>query len=93
MSRALSRRGMQSALFFGLCLVAWETIVRLAGVREFLFPAPTTVMQEIAAYPGFYLRHGAYTLYTTMAGFIMAVRSGACRGAYFPGYSNSLRNA
>lgn len=28
-----------------------------------------------------------------MAGFIAAVRSGACRGAYFPGYSNSLRSA
>lgn len=54
-------------------LVIWEIGVRLAGVREFILPAPASVFTELASYPAFFARNSAYTITTTLFGFFLAV--------------------
>jgi NitT/TauT family transport system permease protein len=76
MSKLFSSRFAQSAGFLIACVVVWEAIVRLAGVREFLFPAPTSIIQELVEYPGFFAKNALYTLLVTAIGFGIALSLG-----------------
>jgi NitT/TauT family transport system permease protein len=76
MSKLLSSGVVQGAGFLVGCVVFWEVVVRVLGVREFLFPAPTTVIAEIASYPKFFLTNALYTLMVTALGFAIALSLG-----------------
>lgn len=76
MSKITSHGSFQAIVFSLLCLLLWEAIIQLGGVREFLFPAPSTILQEIYEYPTFFLKNGFYTLLTTLTGFCIAVALG-----------------
>jgi NitT/TauT family transport system permease protein len=76
MSKVASSGFAQGAGFIIACVLLWEAIVRLAGVREFLFPAPSTIIIEIVNYSGFFVANALYTLLVTMFGFAIAVSLG-----------------
>ncbi|MGE4370743.1 MAG: ABC transporter permease [Burkholderiaceae bacterium] len=54
-------------------LLLWEAGVRLAGVREFLLPAPSVIVLEFFQSPAYLLWQSWDTLLTTLAGFALAV--------------------
>jgi NitT/TauT family transport system permease protein len=70
------RGGGSVAAVLVVLIVLWEVVVRLTGVRSFILPAPSAVIAEIAAYPGFFLTSSGYTVMTTLAGFGLAVALG-----------------
>jgi NitT/TauT family transport system permease protein len=53
-------------------LVVWEVLVRVLHVRPVTLPPPSVVMSELLGEWRFYLDHAAYTLLTTLAGFVLA---------------------
>jgi NitT/TauT family transport system permease protein len=76
MSRIASNEVFQAIGFLLACLLVWEAVVHLAGVREFLLPPPSTIVREIVSYPMFYVQNGFYTLFTALVGFAIAVVAG-----------------
>jgi NitT/TauT family transport system permease protein len=90
--RKLASSGLvQGAGFLVACVLLWEAIVRLAGVREFLFPAPSTILMEILNYPGFFARNALYTLLVTLVGFAIALSVGVTLAVSIV-YSRLLEN-
>ncbi|WP_459615630.1 ABC transporter permease [Bordetella sp. 2513F-2] len=80
MKEALRRRllhGLAGAASILVFLLAWEAIVRGFQVRAIMLPAPSQVLLELAAEWRWYLGQAAYTLMTTVAGFLIAVLGGA----------------
>jgi NitT/TauT family transport system permease protein len=63
-------------MVLAVMLVVWEIAVRLLGARTFILPAPTVILNELAAYPNFYLKHSLYTLGITGLGFLIAAVGG-----------------
>ncbi len=63
----------------GLFLV-WEASCRFLRIDPFILPAPTEVFGAIVQYWRPILRHSAVTLWTTMAGFAIAVAFGVALG-------------
>lgn len=59
---------------------AWEATCRLLEVDPFILPAPSEVFGALVQYWRPVLRHSAVTLWTTMAGFGMAVAFGIALG-------------
>jgi len=53
-------------------LVLWELIVRALEVPAILVPAPTQVLSELAAFPAWFALQTLYTLWITIAGFVLA---------------------
>ncbi|QHI99680.1 ABC transporter permease subunit [Xylophilus rhododendri] len=53
-------------------LALWEVLVRALHVKPILLPPPTAVIAELAGEWAWYLDHAAYTLMTTLAGFVLA---------------------
>jgi NitT/TauT family transport system permease protein len=54
----------------------WEGAVWAFGIRSFLLPAPSVVVADILDSPVFFGEQSLYTLYVTMAGFVIALVSG-----------------
>lgn len=57
-------------------LIVWEIAVRLFAVRQFILPAPSAMLLELASYPLFFLKNTSYTVMTTLVGFFLAVSLG-----------------
>jgi NitT/TauT family transport system permease protein len=57
-------------------LFLWEIAVRVFSVRQFILPAPSAMLVELASYPSFFVRNTAYTVMTTLIGFFLAVTLG-----------------
>jgi NitT/TauT family transport system permease protein len=76
MSKLSSSGFVQGAGFMIALVVFWEVVIRVLGVREFLFPAPTTIIGEIANYPTFFFTNALYTLMVTAIGFAAALSLG-----------------
>lgn len=68
-----TERSRQALLTLAVLLVAWEACVRLLGIRDFLLPAPSKIIGQFLAQPGYLLRETLDTLLTTMYGFVLAV--------------------
>jgi NitT/TauT family transport system permease protein len=66
----------QALATLGALLLLWELAVRLVGIREFLLPAPSKVVAQFAAQPGYLLAQSLDTLRTTMLGFALALLLG-----------------
>ncbi len=75
MKSMLGRLGMVGAGLISLVvvLVVWEVLCRVLQVREIMLPLPTQIFAELASEPAWYLQHSLYTLWTTVAGFLLAV--------------------
>jgi NitT/TauT family transport system permease protein len=54
-------------------LVVWEIAVRAFSVQTFVLPAPSDIFAEFALAPAYLARNALYTLYSTVAGFALAV--------------------
>ncbi|MBX9588580.1 MAG: ABC transporter permease [Hyphomonadaceae bacterium] len=66
---------------FTLAIFAvWEIACRLFGVDPFILPPPSAAFAAMAQYWGPLMRHSAVTLWTTMAGFALAVAFGVALG-------------
>ena len=67
-------------LFTAGLFVAWELACRLFKVDPFILPAPSQIALAVGQYWRPLLRHSAVTLWTTMAGFALAVGFGVVLG-------------
>lgn len=54
-------------------LVVWEGAVRIFHVTPFVLPAPTAILNEFLLAPDYLASNSLYTLYSTLAGFTLAV--------------------
>jgi NitT/TauT family transport system permease protein len=73
-SRAEAGQGILATLgvLAGLLLL-WEVAVRVLAPPPILLPAPSAIAVELADAPRYFLRHAAFTLWTTLAGFALSV--------------------
>lgn len=69
---ALYEAGSVVLLILGMLLV-WEIAVAIFRPPSILLPAPSLIWREFAAAPAYFLRQSVFTLYTTLAGFGLAV--------------------
>lgn len=60
--------------------VLWELICRVGKIDPFILPAPSQVFLAIGQFWRPLLRHSGVTLWTTMAGFALAVAFGVALG-------------
>jgi NitT/TauT family transport system permease protein len=60
--------------------VLWEAVCRVFKVDQFILPAPSATFLAMAQYRQALLRHSVVTLWTTMAGFGLAVVFGIILG-------------
>jgi NitT/TauT family transport system permease protein len=60
--------GMLAAIF-----ITWEGLIHILEVRLFLLPPPSKIFVEFFNYPAFFLTETLYTLWTTFAGFMIAL--------------------
>jgi len=63
-------------VLFTVIVLACEAAVTLFGVRAFILPAPSAVLQDIVANWRYFLEQAGYTLGATLAGFAIAVALG-----------------
>ncbi len=71
-----ARRWLLGTLSMALFLIAWEALVHLLEIKPITLPPPTAVLAELWGEWHFYLGHAAYTLLTTLAGFVLAALAG-----------------
>jgi len=68
-----TERGRQAALTIFVLLVVWEIAVRTLGIRDFMLPPPSKIVQQFLASPGYLLLQMFDTFLTTIIGFALAV--------------------
>lgn len=75
MKAYMGRMGMVGSGLISLVvvLVVWEVLCRVLEVRAIMLPLPSQIFAELASEPAWYLSHTLYTLWTTVAGFVLAV--------------------
>ena len=73
-------------------LVFWEAACRLFGIKPFILPAPTMIIESLWKWHSVIATHAAQTLYTTVVGFVLAVVGGLALGVAV-GYSRYLYKA
>ena len=61
-------------------LLLWELICRAFHVSDFIFPAPSAILQSLGQYAGPIAGHALQTFWTTMAGFAIGVGVGVVIG-------------
>ncbi len=67
----------------------WEVVCRVFQVDTFILPAPSVIFEAMVQYRGPLLRHSLVTLWTTAAGFAMAVAFGVLLGIVI-GWSRTI---
>lgn len=65
----------------GLFLL-WEAAVRLLGVPHYILPAPTRIAEAAAEFAPGLVRNSLQTLWTTLAGFALAIGFGLALGLF-----------
>lgn len=70
--RSLHEAGTVVGLFVGV-VVLWEGAVWLFKPAPLILPAPSAIWDEFLLAPVYFLRMALFTLYTTLAGFALAV--------------------
>ena len=60
-------------LVLGGVVGLWQAVVVAFRIPPFLLPSPVVVVQEFLASPDFYLSNTAFTLMTTVSGFVFAL--------------------
>lgn len=76
--KAMNQLGTAAAGLSSLLVVfvAWEILGRVLEVRPIMLPLPSSIFVELWADLPWYGMHSLYTLWTTVAGFILAVLGG-----------------
>ena len=69
-----------SWLFTLVLFAIWELICRAFKVSPIILPAPSDIMGAFIRYSGPILRNSLITLWTTLAGFLIAVGFGLLLG-------------
>lgn len=64
------------AVFYAATLLAWEALIRLLHVPEWLVPAPSNIIEVIAEKNSVMLFHTLATLQETVLGFALALGAG-----------------
>ena len=57
------------AVALALLAIGWELWTRIADVKVYIVPPPSTVLERLFSDIGFFARHGWITLWEAMAGF------------------------
>jgi NitT/TauT family transport system permease protein len=83
--------GLPALVILGL-FVIWEAAVVLFNIPRFILPAPSAVWESLIRWQDAILRHAGQTLYTTLAGFLLAVVLGLMLG-WLVGYSSIVYKA
>ncbi len=78
MNKTLER--LSPWLFTLALFVLWEAVCRIFHVDQFILPAPSAIFAAMAQYRWPLTRHSFVTLWTTMAGFAVAVAFGIVLG-------------
>jgi NitT/TauT family transport system permease protein len=78
MNRMLER--LSPWLFTIALFVVWEAVCRIFHVDQFILPAPSAIFAAVWQYRWPLTRHSFVTLWTTMAGFAIAVIFGIVLG-------------
>ena len=78
MNKTLER--LSPWLFTLALFVLWEAVCRIFHVDQFILPAPSAIFAAMAQYRWPLTRHSFVTLWTTMAGFAIAVAFGIVLG-------------
>lgn len=73
---ARTERSRQAMFTLLVLLVIWEACVRTLGIRDFLLPAPSKIIAQFFAQPGYLLLESLDTLRTTLYGFALALLLG-----------------
>jgi NitT/TauT family transport system permease protein len=68
-----SERGRDMLLLGIAALVLWEIAARGLRIREFILPPPSGIFADFLQAPRYFLSETAFTLLTTMAGFLLAL--------------------
>lgn len=73
-----------TAVLFLVSLAVWEFVVRVLGVPNYILPPPSEVVEALwrGMVDGLYLKHLAYTLTETIAGFIIGTLIGLTLGGF-----------
>ncbi len=77
-----------------LLLIAWESWVVLNRFNPIVMPTPTAVLNDLATYPGVYLRNVGSTLLVAAFGLVvgMLVGTGLAVAAWFSAIAAGLLN-
>ena len=70
------RRGEEAAYIVATMIATlafWEVAVRVFEIQSFVLPAPSAIFKEFALAPRYLAINALYTLYSTLAGFALAV--------------------
>jgi NitT/TauT family transport system permease protein len=78
MNRTLER--LSPWLFTLALFLVWEAVCRIFKVDQFILPAPSAIFAAIWQFRWPLMRHSFVTLWTTMAGFAVAVLFGIALG-------------
>ena len=84
-----TRRNIGMTLgLFAASILLWEVLVRVTGVPDYIFPAPSEVFKALwrGLSSGLYLRHGGVTLTETLLGFVIGTSLGLMLGALIATY-------
>ena len=79
MSGSLMEKAAPIVFTLGL-LILWEAICRLFAINPIILPAPSAIAEAAATYWKPLLRHSGATMWTTVAGFAIAVVFGVALG-------------
>lgn len=69
--------------------VVWEVVVRAMGISQTILPAPSRIGEAIVQYWSPIWKNSLQTLYTTVAGFLIAVVAGLGLGLFI-GWSKAI---
>ena len=67
-------------LYTATLFVVWEAAVRAFDIPQYILPAPTVIAGAIVQYWSAIWKNSLQTLYTTLAGFVLAVVGGLALG-------------
>jgi len=73
-------------LYAAVFLVLWEAAVRIFAVPVYLLPAPSVIVETIVQYWSPLWKNSLVTLWTTLAGFVIAIVSGLVLGLLVGGF-------
>jgi NitT/TauT family transport system permease protein len=68
-----SERGRDMLVLGLAAIVLWEIAARVLHIREFILPPPSRIFADFGKAPGYFLSETAFTLLTTLAGFLLAL--------------------
>lgn len=70
------KMGLAGTFSLAVVLVAWEFLCRTFEVHEVMLPLPSKIFAELWTDLPWYGQHTLYTLWTTLAGFVISVVAG-----------------